>query len=302
MRKLRLALIFVAAVMMLITTTSCDTKPTEPTVSAGKMILVPGGTFTMGDTRQMEDEGFHYDELPTHSVTVNPFFIGKYMVTQSEYSKYMPSSEMWVAKLGLGKNYPAYGVSWYAAIEYCNLRSLAEGLNPCYTILGSTNPADWGKVPFWEDSTWDAAICDFGANGYRLPTEAEWEYAARAATNNPDYLYSGSEDINAVAWYFDLDDAGWGSRPVGQKSPNSIGTYDMSGNINEWCWDWYDRSYYESSPQDNPTGPDSGQDRVLRGGNWFGETQVCRVASRISDSPHNKVALNGFRLCRSKID
>lgn len=297
MRKLRLALIFVAAVMMLITTTSCDTKTTEPTISAGKMILVPGGTFTMGDTRQVVDEDFNDNELPTHTVTVNPFFIGKYMVTQSEYSKYMPSSEMWVAKLGLGKNYPAYGVSWYAAIKYCNLRSLAEGLNPCYTILGSTNPADWGKVPFWEDSTWDAAICDFGANGYRLPTEAEWEYAARGGTNDPDYLYSGSDDINLVAWYG--DNASDASHPVGNRKPNGIGTYDMSGNLYEWCWDWYSNSYYSSSPKNNPTGPVNGSSRVVRGGDWRVSAYHCRVANRFEFAPYCNNGCFGFRVCRS---
>jgi len=299
MRKLRLALIFFVAVIFVITAVSCG-KTTEPKVTPGKMIRVPGGTFTMGNTRGVVDEyGDEYDdELPTHSVTLNTFYIGKYLVTQAEYSQYMPSPN-W--DYGLGDNYPAYYVSWYAILKYCNLRSMAEGLTPCYTISGSTNPDNWGEVPTSRNSTWDAAICNWNANGYRLPTEAEWEYAARAATNNPDYLYSGSDDISTVAWYW--SNSGSSTHPVGTKAPNGIGTYDMSGNVWEWCWDWYSSSYYSSSPQNDPRGPESGSKRVLRGGSWLSNATSCRVASR-SLNPYDSytysgLSVNGFRLCRA---
>ncbi|MGI6197996.1 MAG: formylglycine-generating enzyme family protein [Candidatus Cloacimonadaceae bacterium] len=309
MRKMRLVLIFVAAVMLFVTATSCE-KTTEPKVTPGKMIRVPGGTFTMGNTRGVVDEyGDEYDdELPTHSVTLNTFYIGKYLVTQAEFSKYMQPGSPWKAKFGLGKNYPAYNVSWYAAIKYCNLRSIAEGLTPCYTLLGSTNPADWGEIPdddYDPDiSTWDEVICDFHANGYRLPTEAEWEYAARGATNNPDYLYSGSDDPDAVACYGNADEVGWGSRPVGSKAPNGLKIYDMSGNIEEWCWDWYHWRYYEDSPQDNPTGASQAEswERVARGGCWIFVEEACRVSKRSGNDPSNITLINGFRLCRSSID
>jgi formylglycine-generating enzyme required for sulfatase activity len=256
-----------------------------------QMIYVPGGTFTMGDTRG------YVNELPTHTVTLNSFYIGKYEVTQAEYSQYMQPGSSWRSDYGLGDNYPAYYVSWYAILKYCNLRSMAEGLIPCYTINGSTNPANWGAVPTDYNDAWDAAICDWNANGYRLPTEAEWEYAARGATNNPDYLYSGSDDINAVAWY--ESNSGQTSHPVGTKAPNGIGTYDMSGNVYEWCWDWYGYGYYSSSPQNNPTGPASGSYRMVRCGGWIDSAGGCQVARRSNHVPSCGSYVVGFRLCRS---
>jgi formylglycine-generating enzyme required for sulfatase activity len=259
-----------------------------------QMIYVPGGTFTMGRTT---GSGFSH-ELPTHTVTLNSFYIGKFEVTQAEYSQYMQPGSSWTSGYGLGDNYPAYYVSWYAILKYCNLRSIAEGLTPCYTINGSTNPANWGAVPTDNNDAWDAAICDWNANGYRLPTEAEWEYAARGATNNPDYLYSGSDDINAVAWY-DGNNSTYGSKPVGTKSPNGIGTNEMSGNVYEWCWDWYSSSYYSNSPQNNPTGPASGSYRVRRGGCWYSGATLCRVALRFYYRPDYSYDVIGFRLCRS---
>lgn len=257
-------------------------------------VYIPVGSFTMGDTR-----GVGYsDELPTHSVTLNAFYLGKYEVTQAEYSQYMQPSSSWTSSYGLGNNYPAYYVSWYAVLKYCNLRSLNEGLTPVYSISGSTNPANWGTVPTSSNSTWNAAICNWSANGYRLPTEAEWEYAARGATNTPDYLYSGSDDLNAVGWYSGNNSPS-GSKPVGTKTPNALGLYDMSGNEWEWCWDWYNSSYYSSSPSTNPTGPSSGSSRVLRGGVWNGSAYYCRVAVRFVNGPSYSNYDIGFRLCRA---
>ena len=284
------------------TSSQSQSSPTSSVRSStsGKQIpgfvFVQGGSFTMGDTRGL---GMQKNELPTHTITLNSFYIGKYEVTQAEYSQYMQPADSWSSSYGLGDNYPAYYVSWYAILKYCNLRSMAEGLTPCYTINGSTNPANWGSVPTSSDASWDAAICNWNANGYRLPTEAEWEYAARGATNNPDYLNSGSDDLNAVAWYY--DNSGHLSHPVGTKAPNQLGIYDMSGNLFERCWDWYSKDYYSSSPRNNPTGPNSGTDRVVRSGCW--ETlgvHHCRAASRYSGNPYSSISkFTGFRLCRA---
>jgi len=256
------------------------------------LVYIPGGTFTMG--RTSGDGGS--DELPTHSVTLNSFYIGKYEVTQAEYSQYMQPGSSWTSGNGLGGNYPAYFVSWYEILKYCNLRSMAEGLTPVYTISGSTNPANWGAIPTSNNATWNAAICNWSANGYRLPTEAEWEYAARGATNTPDCLYSGSDDINAVAWYSGNNTPNR-SKPVGSKAPNGLGIYDMSGNLWEWCWDWHGN--YSSNTQTNPTGPASGSYRVLRGGGWNISAGRCRVAVRDGSRPYGSGGFVGFRLCRA---
>ncbi len=252
-------------------------------------VFVQGGTFTMGRTTGTGGS----DELPTHSVTLNSFYMGKYEVTQSEWQAVMGSNP--ASGSGVGANYPVYSVSWYATLKYCNLRSLAEGLTPVYTISGSTDPANWGAVPTSSNATWNAAICNWNANGYRLPTEAEWEYAARGANNTPDYLYSGSDDINTVAWYGE-NNTSMGSKQVGTKAPNALGLHDMSGNVEEWCWDWY--GSYSSGAQNNPTGPSSGSHPVLRGGIWYGWAVYCRVADRNYGTPGSTFFM-GFRLCRA---
>ncbi len=257
-----------------------------------QMVYVPAGTFTMGDAREEGD----FTELPTHSVSLNSFYMSKYEVTQAEYAEIMGSYP--AHDHGVGEDYPVYHVSWYSAIKYCNLLSMAEELTPVYSISGSTNPANWGAVPTNRDVTWDAALSNFNANGYRLPTEAEWEYAARGATNDPDYLYSGSEDINDVAWYD--DNSGGSTHIVGTKAPNALGLYDMSGNVYEWCWDWYSSDYYGSSPDNDPTGPESGSRRVRRGGYWNYSAFFSRVADRRHSNPYESSHdYLGLRLCRS---
>lgn len=265
----------------------------EPPVPVG-FVSVPGGTFIMGRTT---GTGIS-DQLPTHNVILSSFYIGRYEVTQAEYAQYMQPSLNWTNDLGIGDYYPAYYVSWYAILKYCNLRSMAEGLTPVYCISSSTDPANWGAVPTSSDTTWNAAICNWTANGYRLPTEAEWEYAARGVTNIPDYLFSGSDEINAVAWYSG-NNAPNGSKPVGTKDPNGVGLYDMSGNVWEWCWDWYSSSYYSSSPSNNPTGAESGEVRVSRGGSWYWGNYWCNVSRRYGWRPRNSIYYLGFRLCRS---
>jgi formylglycine-generating enzyme required for sulfatase activity len=253
-------------------------------------VFVEGGTFTMGNTLG----GGSSVELPTHSVTLSAFYMGIYEVTQSEWQATMDSIPAY--DCGVGDNYPAYYVSWYDLIKYCNLRSMEEGLTPVYTISGSTDPANWGTVPVSENATWDAVICNWSANGFRLPTEAEWEYAARGGTTNPDYIYSGSNDINAVAWY-EGNNTTDGSKPVGGKAANGLGIYDMSGNVNEWCWDWW--GFYSSAAQNNPTGSGSGSYRMLRGGSWSCYAYDCRVSVRRSLLPYERYNFAGLRLVRA---
>ncbi len=252
-------------------------------------VLVPGGTFTMGDTRG----GGSGIELPTHSVTLSSFIMGRFEVTQAEWTAIMGSNP--ASGYGVGNDYPVYNVSWYAILKYCNLRSINEGLTPVYTISGSTDPATWGTIPTSNNSTWNAAICNWNANGYRLPTEAEWEYAARGATNTPDYLYSGSYDIDAVAWHSGNNTPN-GTKPAGTKAPNSLGLYDMSGNVWEWCWDWF--GGYSSEAQINPTGPTSGSYRVLRGGGWNYVASNCTVSYRGGNYAAHTYYSIGFRCVR----
>ena len=267
-----------------------------------RFVLIPAGSFQMGS-----NEGYD-DNKPVHKVTIaKPFYMGKYEVTQAEYEVYCsygvssPSSYY-----GDGDNYPAYWVSWYDALVYCNKRSIAEGLTPCYSINDSPNPEDWGKLPTAYDDplrdTWDAVECDWNANGYRLPTEAEWEYAARAGDNTVDSLtYSGTSNVDELgdyAWY--KDNSNSTTHEVGTKLQNAFGLYDMSGNVYEWCWNWFTSEYDENTEGgNNPTGASSGSYRVFRGGSWHNGSDNCAVSYRGSNGPYLRSSYLGFRVVRA---
>lgn len=233
------------------------------------MVKVEGGTFTMGATSEQGSDAYDY-EYPIHQVTLGDYYISKYEVTQSVWKDLMgytpaPNGDQWCSYYGIGADYPAYYISWNDAQNFI------------------------AKLNALTDKT------------FRLPTEAEWEYAARGGNKNQGYKYSGSDTIADVAWYY--DNAGsidrglldYGTHLVGTKIPNELGIYDMSGNVYEWCSDRYS-AYYTNGAQTNPVGPTVGSGRVLRGGCWNNNLRCCRVSCRDFFSPNTRINLIGFRL------
>ena len=198
------------------------------------------------------DSDAYYDERLIHRVTLSDYRLGKYEVTQEEWKAVMGSNPSFFK----GDNLPVERVSW----------------NDCQAFIRKLNAL--------------TGLC------FRLPTEAEWEYAARGGNRSEGYKYSGSNHIGDVAWY-DANSGG-NTHPVGKKLPNELGLYDMSGNVYEWCSDWY--GAYSSSSSSNPTGPDRGSYRVFRGGNWYGGAGCCRVSNRHSGTPASSNSHFGFRL------
>jgi len=253
---------------------SCAKREEPQEAVEPQLVRVEGGTFPMGS-----DNG-ESEEKPAHTVTVPSFSIGKYEVTQREYQEVMGTNPS-KFKGGLSApagNLPVEQVSWFDAIEYCNRRSVKEGLTPAYSGSG------------------DNITCDWDANGYRLPTEAEWEYAAKGGSSDPAaYEYAGSNSVDTVAWYDGNSEKR--THEVGTKAPNSLGLYDMSGNVWEWCWDWY--GSYASGPQTGPRGASSGSFRVLRGGCWLNSAQDVRSAHRAYGAPFFPNHRLGFRLVRN---
>lgn len=278
------------------------------------MVLIPGGEFLMGD---------HHDGmgpcLPVHAVYVNSFYMSRYEISNQQYCDYLNSAySQGLLQVSGGVVYPVGGghaycdttisapyslitwngssfdvvsakeehpmveVSWYGAAAYCNGRSEQEGYQQCYNL-----------------STWE---CDFSKNGYRLPTEAEWEYAGRGGEHNPYYRYPWGDSIDgSKANYWNSGDPyetgvyPW-TTPVDFYPANGYGLHDMAGNVWDWCNDWYSDTYYSCSPYDNPTGPVSGSERVLRGGCWFFGTDICRAAGRFNIGGGARSSSGGFRV------
>ena len=265
------------------TTYRQDNRESKIKTSNGyELIYIEGGSFIMGDT--WGDE--YSDEKPTHRVKLTyDFCVGEYPVTFDEYDRYCRET-------GTEKPYdsgwgrerrPVINVSWFNAIEYCNWLSEKEGLSKVYDNKGTLLGKD-GRV-----TTDPSKVA-----GYRLPTEAEWEYAARGGNKSKGYKYAGSDTVSDVAWYY--ENSGDKTQEVGKKAPNELGLYDMSGNVWEWCSDLY--GSYSSPAQINRYNT-SGSGRVLRGGSWVSSTADTRVASRSADSPTYTGYDLGFRICRT---
>lgn len=263
----------------------------------GELLFIEGGTFQMGS---LEGDS---DEILVHDVSVNGFTINKYETTVGEFREFINASgykttaetsggayvfldSNWQKKsdadwenpyFNQNENSPVSCVSWYDAINYCNWLSEKEGLTAAYQING--NNVNWNK----------------NANGYRLPTEAEWEFAAGGGTENKGYSYSGSNTLGYVAWIKNnsLNE----THPPGEKGGNELGLFDMSGNVLEWCWDLY--GDYPSIEQDNPTGAEKGIARIYRGGSWSNNDFFCRITNRTRVAPDRAYANLGFRLVRS---
>lgn len=217
------------------------------------MVLLPGGTFQMGSDTGNPDEG------PRHAVAIGPLAIDKFEVTQAQ----MAALEIPDPSHFKGADRPVEQMRWSDAAMFCNARSKADGLEQCY-----------------DEATF---ACNFEANGYRLPTEAEWEYACRAGADGDYGIASEARKLRTYACY--AGNSRKKTDPVGQKKPNAWGLHDMLGNVAEWCYDVYGPTYYNESPHADPRGPEQGKKRVLRGGAWSSDEKVCRVSTRIADVP-----------------
>jgi len=248
-------------------------------------ILVEGGEFV--NTKS---------NLYGKNVRVLDFYMGKHEVTQKEWTEIMGSNP---SKFK-GDNLPVEMVSWYDCVEYCNKRSDKEGLSPYYNI--EKDKKDAGNKSEFDSIKWTETINE-GADGYRLPTEVEWEYAASGGQESNNYSYSGSNDLDEVAWYWKNSgdtvlSGNWNwiiiennnnqTKPVGSKAPNELGLYDMSGNVREWCDDWYKDAEI-----------DFGLVRSQRGGGWLGSANRCATVNRHSFEASGKGPDQGFRICRS---
>ena len=281
--------------------TAVDTPP----VPSG-FALIPAESFQMGQ------DGF---ATPVHSVYVRAFYMAKYETTKelwdsvrawggdNGYTDLAAGNGSYASK---GANHPVHSITWYDMVKWCNARSQKENLTPCYTVSGAT----------YKTGQNSAVVCNFAASGYRLPTEAEWEKAARGGLSGKNFpwgdtithsqanYYSSSSyayDVSSTRGYHPTYGTGSApySSPVGSFAPNGYGLYDMAGNMWEWCWDWY--GYYTAGSQTDPRGASSGSGRVFRGGGWYYYAYYCRAAFRYYRNPTGSNSIIGFRLARSSV-
>jgi len=281
-----------------------------------EMVRIEGGAFKMGSPEK--ESGRYSDELQ-HKVKLASFRMATTTVTFFQFALYCEATGKSIVSRtpswGRRGDHPLVNVSWYDAVEFCNWLSLQCGLSPCYELLKQTNSDENNQVPNdylkWKVET-------LKGTGYRLPTNAEWEYAARGGNRKQAFRYAGSNEIEDVAWYWENSgdkrlsgewdanrvlDNNCRTHRVGAKNHNGIGLYDMSGNVWEWCRDWYQSDYYEHCKSkgvvENPEGPESSNSgRVLRGGSWLVSDDLCRVAYRYISLPDYSLNYFGFRLAQ----
>ncbi len=247
-----------------------------------EMVFVEGGQFYMGNDYSVNA----LDEKPEHKVVLSDFSISKYEITFEMFDNFCQNTGFPKPDDGgydRGNN-PVINVSWEGAIKFCNWMSTRFGLDKVYDITIDSSGMTINNV-------------DWNANGYRLPTEAEWEYVAKGGSNSQGFAYAGSNDPKEVAWFIDNSD----NKPhaVGTKKANELAVFDILGNAWEWCWDYYDGNYYSESPENDPHGPDKGDHRVYRGGNFNSDIEFIRVTRRFELTPRLNTGLVGIRLAQS---
>jgi formylglycine-generating enzyme len=236
------------------------------------MVLIPSGTFLMGDQL---GNGYG-DERPVHEVTITrSFYMGIYEVTQKKWNEVMDYNP----SLNKGELYPVERIGFSEMIRYCNKLSQQEGLTECYTLYGREY------------------VCDFEANGYRLPTSAEWEYACRAGMKTDFYTGNGKQNRNRAGWF--SSNSGGVSHPVGQKEPNEHGLYDMHGNVWETCWDWWDYDYYSYSQSIDPKGPEQSTGMHIQRGGSFIDPMPYGTCSDVLNNTPGILKNIGFRIVRT---
>ena len=249
------------------------------------MVKVDGGSFLMGANKR--DGAAEKDEKPEHKATVKTFYMSKYEVTVWEWKEFskaakrkMPAKQSW----GWNDDFPITNVTWEDAIEYCNWLSKKHGYKPAYSKVGPRY------------------VCNFESNGYRLPTEAEWEYAARGGKKGKGSKFAGANELELIAWYVENSEA----RPhaCGTKYANELGIFDLNGNVWEWCWDFYDENHYMAVKKglvQDPEfrGPQRGEKRIVKGGSWDSKVSFCRISNKVATLPGNTYEFYGIRLVQS---